>query len=74
MITISVTTRQAISLCHALRLSQRVTQDSRDIIDRHDNVSHLALNELINDLVNVRTDVERKLKLASEKRSKEQWI
>lgn len=74
MVTISMTTQQAIALCHALRLSQRVTQDARDALDQRGVTgnSYTILNEIINDLVVTRSDVERKLRLISEKRAKEQ--
>lgn len=74
MVKIIMTTQQAITVCHALRLSQRATQDARDIIDRHHDGgdSYVVLNEVINDLVCVRSDLELKLRAISEARAKEQ--
>jgi len=76
MITISMTTQQAIALCHALRLSQRVTQEARDVVSNRAGAdgSHVIFNEIINDLVNVRADVERKLSIIRDKKGQEQQI
>lgn len=74
MVTVSMTDRQAYAVCQALRLSQRVTQDARDTLDRRgggDN-SYTMLNEIINDLVCIRSDLERKLRVIAEQKAKEQ--
>lgn len=76
MVTISMTDRQAYAVCQALRLSQRVTQDARDTLDVRGVAgnSYIILNEIINDLVNTRSDVEKKLREISEKRAERQAI
>lgn len=74
MVTISMTDRQAYAVCQALRLSQRVTQDARDTLDRRGVTgdSYAILNEIINCLVSTRSDVERKLRTINEQAAKEQ--
>lgn len=72
MVTISMTTQQAIALCHALRLSQRVTQEARDAVGYRAGAdgSYVTFNEIINDLVNVRADIEQKLSIIRDKKGK----
>jgi len=70
MVSISMTTQQAIAVCHALRVSERLTRESRDAVGWRGGAdgSYIIFNEIINDLVNVRADIEQKLSIIRDKK------